>query len=629
MQLHEISFHFFKLKSALNISDFEFWGPIFGCKMSSGTSVHLSKTHSKLTYTLSQVANFIMPPKQLCKFYQKGICRNGNRCNFLHVDPDEVAQPNRVTSAQQFMNLDPSTIAKDIREDLDEYRLFQMNPALTAYGTGEFAINNLIAGRDVSPEELRIQYMEALMNNKVDDYNKNIDLKKRDMEFCINEVRKKDTLAARYQQVGITHRDTMKPFIDKTVEQSMAELQNTVGNNSFGGGSGAFGSSGFGLASNSNPFGTNSNPFASSATSKPSGFGSSTFGSTGFGSAGFGNSGFGSNGSGSNSGGAFGLSFSGGNTNPAPSASTSSGFGSSGFGSAGFGSNTTGGAFGSQKTSSGFGSAGFGQSGSSAFGSGPGAFGLQSSNNSLSPFGSNNGATATNNSNSGLGATASNSAFGSSGFGASKPNNTSGFGSSGFGSNGFGSSGFGQSGFGSSNSTASGAFGQQKTATQNQLAPNSTSTGAFGAAPSAFGSTQNNTSSAFGGPATNTNQNTAAANPFGSTTQGAFGQPAQASSTGFGQSTSAFGGFGSTPPASGTAPTSSGFGTTSAASAFGAIANSANSSSAGFGSVSASQPSGAAAASLDKFDPEVAKAFMAAGFELGKVPEVAPPPQVC
>lgn len=553
-----------------------------------------------------------MPPKQICKFYQKGYCRNGDRCNFLHVDPDQEAVPNRVTSAAQFVNLDPSHIAKEIRDDLDEYLLIQLNPALTAYGTGEFAINNLIAGRDVSPEELRIQYMEAVMNNKLDEFNRAVELKKKDMEYCINEVRKKDSLAARYQQVGISHRDTMKPFIDKTVEQSMTELQNTVGNNNssnvFGGGAGAFGSSGFGL--NSNPFGSNSNPFGSAA-SKPSGFGSS----------GFSSSGFGNSNSGPNTGSAFGLTgVATANNNSAPAASTNSGFGNSGFGTAGFGSSATGGAFGSQKPSSGFGSAGFGQSGGSAFGSGAGAFGLQSGNKSQSPFSSSSGPPATNSTSGGFGSTTATSAFGNSDFGASKPNDASGFGSSGFGSSGFGSSGFGQSGFGS---TQPSAFGQQ-----NNQASNSTfnTTGTFGASSSPFGTVQTNTPSAFGNATTDTKQNTTAANPFGS--QSAFGQPVQAATSGFGQNTpavgqslSGIGGFSSS------ASTNSAFGTSNNSTQ---LPNSAASAAGGGfgGGFGGAQPASNTAA-LDKFDPEVAKAFLAARFELGKIPEVVPPPQVC
>lgn len=545
-----------------------------------------------------------MPPKQICKFYQKGNCRNGNRCNFLHADPDVEDIPNRVTSASQFMNLDPSVIAKDIRQDLDEYKQFQMNPALTAYGTGEFAINNLIAGRDVSPEELRIQYMEAQLNNNLNEYNSSIELKKKDMEYCINEVRKKDTLAARYQQVGITHRDTMKPFIDKTVEQSMAELQKTVGSNvnGFGGTSGAFGSSGFGL--NSNPFGSNANPFGSAA-SKPSGFGTS----------GFGSSGFGNNNNGS---GAFGLmGASSANTISAPAASTNPGFGNSGFGSAGFGSSAISGAFGSQKTTSGFGSAGFGLSGSSAFGSGTGAFGTQSNAN---PLGSNNVTTTANTGAGGFGINTTTSAFGSSGFGASKPNNASGFGSSGFGSSGFGLSGFG--------STTSSAFGQQPNPASNAV---SKTPSAFGASPSSFGTTTTNTPSAFGSATAtaNTNQNSTAANPFGSTTQSAFGQPAQ-------PATSGFGGFGQTSAASGQKSSAfGGFASSTTTPAFGASNNSMQPSTNGASVGSTSQFGGtqaannSAAKSLDKFDPEIAKVFLATRFELGKVPEVVPPPQVC
>lgn len=540
-----------------------------------------------------------MLSKPICKFYQKGYCRNGDRCKFLHGESNDVAPSNRIATQQQFMSRDPSSLAKEIRDDLDEYKYIQMNPALTAYGTGEFAINNLIAGRDLSPDELRIQYMEAVQTNKLDEFIRTMELKKKDMEYCINEIRKKDSVAARYQQVGITHRDTIKPFIEKSVEQSIAELQNTLGNNSNGG---AFGSA-------PNPFGASANPFGASA------FGNSA---SGFGSSGFSNSGLG-NSNNTSSNGAFGSSgFGNAGTNggsKTESAFGSSGFGSSGFGNSGFGSGATGGAFGIQKTTTGFGSAGFGLTGtSSAFGSsGTGAFSLQLAN---APSGQS-----TLGNNSGFNNTMSTSAFGSSGFGSSGFGAAKPISSGAFGSSGFGSSGFGQSSFGSSvASTTQSAFGQSNGSS-------------IGQTPAIGGLGSSGTTSAFGAPAAPQNQTQSAfgtsnANTFPSATQSqinAFGQPAtaaQSTSSVFGQaSTAAFGssGFGSS---QGT--TTSAFGQAPAGNTnpFGSLQQN---SIAQFGGSSG----GAASVALDKFDPEVSDAFLAANFELGKVPDVPPPPQVC
>lgn len=557
-----------------------------------------------------------MPPKPICKFYQKGYCRNGDRCKFLHGESAEAAPANgnRITTPQQFMNKPPHTLAKEIRDDLDEYRAIQMDPKLTAYSSSEFAPTNLIAGRDVSPEELHLQYLEAVQNNKLDEYNRNIDLRKRDMDYCINEIRSKDSLAARYQQLGITHRDSMKPFIGQTVEESMAKLQNTAPSN------GAFGSTNAG-----NPFGSSSNPFGSS------GFGNSGFGNanTNASNGAFGNANtnasngaFGSTNN-TSTGGAFGSSgFSSAPTtsNQQTSAFGNSGFGGSGFGSSGFGSGTTGGAFGGQKPASGFGSSGFGLSnGSSAFGSSSGAFGLQQTNatSNPSPFGSS----ATSNNAQAPSAFGS-SGFGSSGFGASDQSKPSGFGSSGFGSSGFGLSGFG----GSSNTSTQSAFGQS-TNSPFAKAPatgfGANGASAFGAQTSQAAPAQAPAQSAFGGSSASPFGSSTLSNPFGQlsstatqNTASPFGQtkPSGFGSSGFGSNN------GSTPSAFGSAPTS-GFGTSNSTANANSTSQNPPPQTEGVG---ADTNSG-----MGKLAAEVVQAFSAAKFELGKVPDVPPPPQVC
>lgn len=515
-----------------------------------------------------------MPPKTpVCKFYAKGQCKNGNQCRFLHVDPQDttVGNERRITTAAQFLSQDTAVLAKEIRLDLDAYGLIQMDPVLTCYGLSEFAVNNLIAGRDVSLEELRIQHMEAVQNNKVDDLLRQIDLKKKDMQYCIGVVREKDSVAARYQQVGIT-RGNIKPFIPKTVEESMRDLQNTGGNafgagNQFGQGSNAFGAS--------NPFG------AGNTSGNSSGFGSNGFGSSStpsaFGnlSAGFGATGFGATAKAAPTGGAFEAT-----TTAAPSGGA---FGSTGFGAL---SNTGlafgAGAFGQQSTNTGFGASSFGNSTATT-----------------KPFGGSTGGA--------FGSTG----FGSTGFGLQNTGATNGFGTSqqstgatgGFGSTGFGSAGFGNSGFGANAPTAPSAFGQS-------AATN----------PSPFGQASTSTTA-----------------PFGQAETTGFGKAATTSTASpFGQS-QPFGAITSAAPFGQTQKTENPFGTTTSASAFGA-APAQNGSAFGASAFGAStqppQPFGAPSDTntpqgLEDLDPDVVKAFMAANFELGKIPDVAPPPQVC
>lgn len=576
-------------------------------------------------YYLPSILSILsMPPKQPCKYFQKGACRFGDRCKFLHSDVDIT----NASTQQVFLNQDPNTLANEIVDDLNDYKHIHMNPALSAYGTGEFAVNNLIEGRDMSPEELRLQYMQALLNNTVNEYNRNLELRSKDMDFCVGEIRKRTTLAARYQQVGISNPGQMKPFIDKTVDQSISALQASGatgagtgaafgGQNPFGASVNPFGAqnSGFGAAAASG-----ASPFGSSSTT-PSPFGNGASGS-GFGSSGFGNAAAAQTATSANSGpsgpsggSAFGASGFGSTNKP----SGSSGFGSAGFGSAGFGSAPKSGA-------SAFGAAGFGSTATSG-----GAFGLQTvaGQSGQSAFGNSAGASAFGTAApSGFGTAAFGTsslgakpagAFGTAGFGSSSGNNgnsgnsgnapaNTAFGSSGFGSAGFGStqasstaagsSGFGSSGFGSSGfSQAPSAFGTATFGAQTQ----NTATPAAPAAPAESGKSAFGASS-FGAPAPSA--------------QSAFGQSKPVSEPPLG---SGFGGFSSSIETTSQNP----FGQSSA---FGS-ANSATSATAARSNVTLADATQNPA--LQKLDPAVAQAFAAREFQIGAVPDIPPPPEVC
>lgn len=533
-----------------------------------------------------------MPPKQPCKFFQKGACRFGNNCKFSHEVAgalnDALAGKSETTTS--FLNRTPDSLATEIRTDLQEFERIQLVPALSAYGLGLAPVNSIIEGRDMSADELRLQYLEAVATNSVAQYDTEIELRKKDMAYCVSEVRSNASLAARYQQLGISHRDTIKPFIKKSLAESMNDLKNQPasmsGSNPFGGGANPFGST------SSSAFGNTQGGFGSGGAS--SAFGNTQNTSAGFGSTGFGNAanslGFSSLGFGSSNAPQSGFGNSGIGSKPAASTGA---FGSQGFGSlsmGAFGSQGAGGAFGqlaaSNPTSQG--SSGFGLSG----------FGLQST------------APATQNA----------TGFGLSGFG------LSGFGQAGFGSGASSGSAFGLTGFGSKPQTSgafgSSGFGQSATAATpfGSNSANPPSSGFGGAqTQSPFGSL-NNTQSAFG---------TNAPSAFGSTgnSQLAFG-----GLSGFGQSNAPLGGANSSASPFG----SSGFGQTASANDFQNKSVTSAPTSGGFGS----QPAGNAfgnsngqtalvSSGLEEYDPEVENAFKASAFQLGKVPEVAPPAIYC
>ena len=101
-----------------------------------------------------------MPPKGICKFYQKGHCRDGNRCRFQHVRDGAAAGDSNANQPHQH---DPpsheSMLFNMLREDLKE-----KSPELpflwpfSAYGLNFSSAHASVPsflGRESSVEELR------------------------------------------------------------------------------------------------------------------------------------------------------------------------------------------------------------------------------------------------------------------------------------------------------------------------------------------------------------------------------------------------------------------------------------------------------------------------------------------
>ncbi|KAG7879891.1 hypothetical protein KL905_001384 [Ogataea polymorpha] len=253
-----------------------------------------------------------MSQRKVCPYFQNGNCRYGNRCHNLHIkNGHEDLKSFTSTSSLQAKT-------EDIRKNIDAILPDVRNGAiLTAFSLPPPANVNIISGRDVSYEELRVQYYQN-PDTAVHEYNS----RKQDMIKCLEYVRKDAQKAARYLQLAAEKNPAdVKPFINFSIDMNPAPSSSLPfgnrGSSPFNQQSSSLGSAKnhFGApAAQSNPFGTavttNANPFASSNTpafgsagfgSKPNPFGSQTstnsvsnpFGSSSGASSGFGKTGFG------------------------------------------------------------------------------------------------------------------------------------------------------------------------------------------------------------------------------------------------------------------------------------------------------------------------------------------------
>lgn len=578
-----------------------------------------------------------------CKYFQMGKCTKGKNCNFAHVYSNSSGNKSSTlqkTTEEKYLdltndrNLDRYT--REIELDMDEVRSFLSYPNGSSYGLAAPCPVNVIANRDYSSAESRFDYWKSIKQGTIPQYETEAKARRNDMEKCVTFVKKEAKRAARYVQLSTRNYSIngvlpSKPFVDHPLDLT-GQSYNTMG---------AFGNNTTNQFARPNPFSSTSNtsnPFGQSmSTVNPS---SSTSNST------FGQSAFGS-----------------GNMTNGLASSSDSILGKPAFGSVPFGStgSTTSSPFGQLRNNAGknaqnsnaqtppFGtnvSQSPAQTNFSSFGSTTSPFGKPAFSNqtSLQP---------TNNTTTGM---ASSSAFGQS---SNEPafRTTSGT----FGSPSFGQSAFGQPAFGNNSS-------QPAAAAANSSRP--AQSAAFG--QSTFGQ------SAFGQPTFGKPSGTGQS-AFGSTTSGQppFGQPSFGQ-TSFGQSSFGQSSFGQSPFGN-SAPASSGNVSTATTSSmqntspFGGVNNTINSqnpspfgqqtapnaSSAqtpfqSFGSVPAATPFGALASSqqssnqphssqqglplfvqgLDDKSETTAMSdlsertiaiFKDTKFELGNIPEIPPP----
>jgi nucleoporin NUP42 len=96
----------------------------------------------------------------VCQFFQRGNCRFGSQCKNEHPGQKTLAAP-APASAGAFS-------AESIKQDLTTERPLW---ALTSYGPAKNE-PNLIAGIDLSQEELRWEYVQAVKANNPAMYRK-------------------------------------------------------------------------------------------------------------------------------------------------------------------------------------------------------------------------------------------------------------------------------------------------------------------------------------------------------------------------------------------------------------------------------------------------------------------------
>ncbi|CEP61439.1 FG-nucleoporin NUP42 LALA0_S03e02894g [Lachancea lanzarotensis] len=516
--------------------------------------------------------------KTPCKYFQQGRCKKGNNCNFAHVYTNDNGNGSGGKNGggdlyQNFINASNlGKYAKEVEDDMASASELKFQPLTSSYGLGTPCAVNLIQDRDLSPEESRFLYYQAQAQNSVPAYETQMQARASDSQFCRNFIAADTRKAARFLQLATqkafeTGAPLAKGFIDRPLDLTGNSYPPPTANS---GASNLFGATG---GSTQNPFGqqTNGTPFGipTTNTQQSSGaFGKPAFGSSGASGA-FGQPKFGSSGNQSSNSPAFGTS----------SFGTQPGVSAFGGGASAFGSKPS----------------------TSSFGANPSAFGSQPGGPAPSQpaFGSTNPA---------------GSAFGKPSFGSTSSPQGPAFGSSGFAapsssagpqtsSSPFSGSAFGKPAFGTG-SGGSSQFGSIQN-TQNS---------------SPFGSIQNTQNASPFGSMANQPNSTTTSSPFGtSNTLEASQKPAEAPKAfGFGQNNN-MGSGGFTSALAGN-PFSSVQNPTQLPNNMGSFPTGISSQT---GFVQGLPP----AEQLSETDlpKEVVTYFKADRFELGKVPDIAPP----
>ncbi|RMD40139.1 hypothetical protein DV735_g4976, partial [Chaetothyriales sp. CBS 134920] len=251
----------------------------------------------------------------VCRYFQQGNCRFGDRCRFEH--PGKQTQPTQnrfgpLQNSDSRKATDGWTFnVQDIKDDLTAGKA-RPNWILTAYGPGPPAPPaSLLQSLECSPEELRLEfYIQAALgnqeaadqqatqawNNALKEMKDLYDNAHKVQEF-MREADSAQKRPSRYDLCKMDGRETVEQFKASFNQSTRPESSSTP----FGGGAfgkPAFGKPAFGASpsSSSSPFGQQ--PKSTFGQSSTPAFGSAMFGKptapgTAFGQPAFGSSGFG------------------------------------------------------------------------------------------------------------------------------------------------------------------------------------------------------------------------------------------------------------------------------------------------------------------------------------------------